>query len=821
MTRTAENAVSGADRTVFHYSVERTAVVGMRQFVELRDADLIASFSQLLTDQSRARDLESRVSDALYDLVPQASPAERSKVIRFRRDVFNRRTKWLKAHEVRDFVSDMDAAAAQDLAALERRITRLDERHRDIDAALAARLRTENDLLSQIADVPELASAVSLSSPSVWHAHQRLAEDEDQTFPPNLSRALFSYAQRGALKPSPLSTFSKLSIVGPDCAAASPEAHSHMSVAVVRALASALSAHPDWMHAFAFQPNLTLRSQSSTMARLMVPMYQRIEGQYNWRRDDILYVNVGEELVEKVRSLPAGSSAAAVEAHFEGALPIRFLVDTGLILPVLPWSTSEGDGLKSLVHALPADAELTRSLSTLAEDIDGLSEAAPDRRITIQSEARQCLKAAFDDIGRVPPIFSRVRDIVRENYVGAASCEHDRAASSLAATAEHVYSEGLFRGVLHDALVQQARELSGRPTGELAIRDVPDFLAQISYGADSVRRYQDTQLEEARLAAQMGDRSALAASRPVIRTASTTPPIGMAIIHHGLESEGGVLDSIGAYGPGQLTRYLREPMRTAVGSELRSWIAAMAPDGTMQVEVSVASDQNDLQRDASGVWPRLQWPVDSCVDPGAVDVSALSIEIDSDDAVSVTVDDGRPVQLLYVGAVPQSLISGPIRNLLALASPYSCAPLDPYELAPLPPVLEHSMLTERQTRDGLVLSRRTLICAAGEVPDALLDGVNSHSVRDLCAMLSGWGFGEEVFVQLVPKQLSFAANPKPFWVSSGSVTSLEVLRHNLVMSRGQHHVKITEALPSVGDAVASGAEFATQTMHLLPGGGVS
>ena len=401
MTRTVGKDEATANHTVFDYSVSRTSVVGIRRFAELRDADLVANFSHLLTEESRARELELRASDALHSLVSRASSEMRIPVIRFRRDVFNRRMKWLKEQAVRDLVSDMNPSAAQDLAELEQILARLGERHREIDEALTDRLETESGLLSQIAEVPELASAVSLSSPSVWQARQRLTRKSEQAFPPNLNRALFTYAQRGALKPSPLSTFTRLSVVGPNCANVAPQAHSHLSVAVVRALVGALSAHPDWMHAFEFQPNLTLSSMSDTTAQIMVPMYQRIEGQYNWRRDDILYANVGAKLADKVRSLPAGSSAIAVEAHFEGTLPIRFLVDSGLVLPVLPWSTSEGDALKGLVDALPLEAQLTRSLRNLAEDIDSLSEAVPERRIVLQREAHQRLKDAFNDLSLI------------------------------------------------------------------------------------------------------------------------------------------------------------------------------------------------------------------------------------------------------------------------------------------------------------------------------------------------------------------------------------------------------------------------------------
>ena len=118
MTRTVGKDEATANHTVFDYSVSRTSVVGIRRFAELRDADLVANFSHLLTEESRARELELRASDALHSLVSRASSEMRIPVIRFRRDVFNRRMKWLKEQEVGDLVSDMNKCAGTDLSGL-------------------------------------------------------------------------------------------------------------------------------------------------------------------------------------------------------------------------------------------------------------------------------------------------------------------------------------------------------------------------------------------------------------------------------------------------------------------------------------------------------------------------------------------------------------------------------------------------------------------------------------------------------------------------------------------------------------------------------
>lgn len=810
--------MSRSSPQVFDHSVKRTAAVGLTQFSALHDSALVASLENLRDAESDVRALESVIVDSLHGLISDAPANNRPALIAFRRDVFNRRRKWLTNLPVKEMVSEADPALRSDLERLERAFEHFTALTDHVATRLEARAAEESSHVLGISSQQELAAALVLSSPSVWSARERIAADPHKVSA-KLKRSLFAYVQRGALKPAPLSTFATLMIEGPNSPSVAPVPEAHVSVTVARALVNALCVHEEFRDSFGFMPNVTLRVSSPRASRLISPMYQRIEGQFDWRRDDVLHAELPEAVAHQVMTLPRGASGSDVEEHFAGTASLRFLVDTGMILPVLPWHTTGDCALTQLAAALPPHHELTRTLHETAESVAELPRSTPNRRIEIQSGVQRDLGRAFAALDRVTPVSAQVRDVIRENSVGAASAESSAGEVDLAGTAAEVYEEGLFRGLLHDALIRHTRQIIGKPHGHAVIQDVPELLAQLSYGAESVTRYQSTQMDEAALAEDLQDRRQLSVARPVRTTASTPPPIGMAIIHHGLGAGTSVLDTLGAYGPGQFTRYLRGQLRASIAGELRSWVSGMTPQGTDLVEVTVATDQNDLQRDASGIWPGLKWPLDSHPDAGEITIDDLVISIDADDAVTITTRQGRPVQLMYVGAVPQTLISGPVRNLLALASPWSFLPLDTSEFKPAPAVLEHPVMHERRTRNGLVLARRTLECEMSEVPSSFLDKVTAQSLRALFETLSSWGFGDEVFVQLVPKTLSFAAAPKPSWVSCGSLASLESLRHEMLQSRGRHHLRITEALPSVGESIAAGAEAMTQTVHLLRGGG--
>lgn len=812
--------MSGISRGVFDLAVRRTAAVGLREFADLQDSGLLTALENLSTATADALELESRITDSLHELVSKTAAEGRPALIAFRRDVFNRRLRWLQNQAARDMVSEASPVLRGDLDRLQQVIESLKALTGQLTAQLRSRKAEEDSLLVQLSGQHELAAALALSSQSVWAARDRVVQSDSQKLSAKLMRSLFAYVQRGTLKPAPLSTFTTLTVEGPDSPTVSPAAQAHVSVTAVRALVEGLCTHEEFKDFFGFMPNTTLLVHGKRAARVISPMYQRIEGQFNWRRDDVLHVELPQAVAHQALKLPQGASGSAVEEHFAGTASLRFLVDAGLILPVMPWQTAALSPLTELVGALPPKHKVTSILRETVETVAELSISTPSRRAEIQGGVQRNLGQVFDSLGRVTPLFAQVRDVVRENSVGAVPIEPPEGQVELAFTAAQIYREGLFRSVLHDALVQHARAIVGKPHGLAVISDVPEILAQLSHGAESVQRYQTTQMEEVALAHQLGSRQEVAAARPVRITASTPPPIGMAIIHHGSTAGTGVLDTLGAYGPGQFTRYLHGPIRTTLAERLRRWTGTMTPDGTHLLEVTAATDQNDLQRDASGVWPGLKWPLDPHLDSGETEVNDLVLVIDEDDSVTVTTRQGRPLQLMYVGVVPQTLISGPVRNLLALASPWSFVPLDTSELTPAPAVLERPILREREARDGLVLARRSLECEISELPSSFLDGVTARSLQELFTALGQWGFGQEVFVQLVPKTLSFAAAPKPSWVSCGSLSSLEVLRHDLVRGRGRHHLKITEALPAVGDSVAEGTDAMTQTMHLLAGRGI-
>lgn len=811
--------MTGTPPSVFDHSVRRTAAGDLRRFAALHDSRLVTTLEDFRVADARARELETGITDSLHELVSETAAAGRPALIALRRDIYNRRHRWLQNETAKEMVSEADSALSADLERLQRVLTRLQTITDQLTAQLGSRRAEEDSLLVQLSGQHDLAAALVLASPSVWGARDRVVESGSQKLPAKLMRSLFAYIQRGTLKPAPLSTFTALTVEGPQSPSVPPAAEAHVSVTAVRALVNALCTHEEFKDSFGFMPNSTLLVHGARATRVISPMYQRIEGQFNWRRDDVLHVELPEAVAHQALTLPQGVSGSKVEEHFSDTASLRFLVDTGIVLPLMPWHATAASPLAELVDALSPEHQVTSTLQETVEVVASLPISTPSRRIEIQGGVRQNLGRVFDTLGRVTPVFAQVRDVVRENFVGAAPAQSPEDHVELASTAAQIYREGLFRGVLHDALVQHTREIVGKPRGPVLIKDVPDVLAKLSYGAESVQRYQTTQMEEVALADQLGSRQEIAAARPVRITASTPPPIGMAIIHH-VPAGAGVLDTLGAYGPGQFTRYLHGPIRTALADRLRRWASAMTPDGACLMEVTAATDQNDLQRDASGVWPSMKWPLDPHAEAGETELNDLMLAIDEDDAVTVSTRQGRPVQLMYVGAVPQALISGPVRNLLALASPWSFVPPDTSEFTPAPAVLEHPIVREREARNGLVLARRTLECEMSALPSSFLDGVTAQSLQELFAALGQWGFGQEVFVQLIPKMLSFAAAPKPSWVSCGSLSSLEALRHDLVRGRGRHHLRITEALPAVEDSIAAGTDAMTQTMHLLAGQGV-
>src|SRR5699024_9935244 len=504
---------------------------------------------------------------------------------------------------------------------------------------------------------------IALTSPSAWRAIEGSLPTNRPAVRRKLARTLLMYAQRGALKPGPLSTFTELNVCGPMAPDRTAHPTALLAISAVRCILHALSVADEFKEYFSFASNPTLLQMDDERARLTVPMYQRIENQFNWRRDDVAIAEVPGWLTRRLNSLPPGSTGNEVEEHVGHETSLRVLVDTVLVLPLLPWYT----------------------LAVVA----------------VNSK----LSGVYQYLGRTPPVFVAGHDVVRENFLGSKNAKMKRSLMRSVETAQEVYREGLHRGVLHDALIAHAREIMGTPKGTVVIDDLEYLLSHLSYGAATVQRYQSTMHEEMALLTRFSTRQDLSDSRPVIETPSTPPAIGMAIIQEHPAGGPDVLDSIGPYGPGQFTRYTETSLRQVTNEELRSWVDDQVDASAYVLEVTTATDQNDLQKDAASVWPALRWPLDTHRrDGGEVPLADLVLTIDQDDAVTLRDRTDQPVSLVYVGVVPIELISGPIRNLISLASPWAFSPIDagPYEIPPQK--ISEPIIRERETRKNLVLS---------------------------------------------------------------------------------------------------------------------
>ncbi len=803
---------------VFDYFVERISSLPIPQFAQLRDVSVLDGIARLSELSATAESLEQEISDDLYEIVPDLSSATRATVISFRRDIFNRRERWRSDQRVFEILRSVRSELLRKISVLDTTLVEHATLSEKLGRQLHARELEESELLIGLSTTPLIASAIALTSPSAWRAIEGSLPTNRPAVRRKLARTLLMYAQRGALKPGPLSTFTELNVCGPMAPDRTAHPTALLAISAVRCILHALSAADEFKEYFSFASNPTLLQMDDERARLTVPMYQRIENQFNWRRDDVAIAEVPGWLTRRLNSLPPGSTGNEVEEHVGHETSLRFLVDTGLVLPLLPWETVAGAPQADLRRLIPEDHHLNGVLADVERVTREIPSASAAQRSKAVAAVNSKLSGVYQYLGRTPPVFVTGHDVVRENFLGSKNAKMKRSLMRSVETAQEVYREGLHRGVLHDALIAHAREIMGTPKGTVVIDDLEYLLSHLSYGASTVQRYQSTMHEEMALLTRFSTRQDLSDSRPVIETPSTPPAIGMAIIQEHPAGGPDVLDSIGPYGPGQFTRYTETSLRQVTNEELRSWVEDQVDASAYVLEVTTATDQNDLQKDAASVWPALRWPLDTHRrDGGEVPLADLVLTIDQDDAVTLRDRTDQPVSLVYVGVVPIELISGPIRNLISLASPWAFSPIDagPYEIPPQK--ISEPIIRERETRKNLVLSRHTIECEISDLPRAFLDGVTPGAVQKLFSRFSDWGLGEEIYVKTVPKTLSFAASPKPSWVSLGSVASLQSLRHTLRRESGTHHLQITEALPTVCDYTEAGVDAVTQTMHLVGG----
>ena len=199
-----------------------------------------------------------------------------------------------------------------------------------------------------------------------------------------------------------------------------------LAISAVRCILHALSAADEFKEYFSFASNPTLLQMDDERARLTVPMYQRIVNQFNWRRDDVAIAEVPGWLTRRLNSLPPGSTGNEVEEHVGHETSLRFLVDTGLVLPLLPWETVAGAPQADLRRLIPEDHHLNGVLADVERVTREIPSASAAQRSKAVAAVNSKLSGVYQYLGRTPPVFVTGHDVVRENFLGSKNAKMKR-----------------------------------------------------------------------------------------------------------------------------------------------------------------------------------------------------------------------------------------------------------------------------------------------------------------------------------------------------------------------------------------------------------
>ncbi|MDJ1132798.1 hypothetical protein [Streptomyces iconiensis] len=428
---------------------------------------------------------------------------------------------------------------------------------------------------------------------------------------------------------------------------------------------------------FETEPN---RSPREVAGRLLVllPSYGG-PGEAAWRTDEVADASRHRALVEEIGTWPRATIAATLE-RIGGADPfggfVR-LLDTGWLRLVLPWETGEERPLLALARRLErlADPALLHTARCLRTLDDGAAELAgldgPARAAAVERLARR-VAGGPEEAPRPAVPYTVYEDTLSDVpvHLTAPAVRED-----LTALGERIRPY-VFRSHLYDWMRDEfvaAYGSGGR------CRDAFAFLWRLAAAPDF-----DSKLFQAlRRDHQESGSPTERAWLPV--SASSAPPT-TAVLYQ--IAAGGPDDLargrhrtvVNQYnsGVGGLLARFRRLLDTPAPSgdlteQLRDWIGGLFPEAAPR-EVTLSGDVNGMHEAAEGVLPPLRWPNEPARSDEAYDPEArVALRHDpADDTLTLTLADeaDRVVAPVYLGVVPQHLVPGPARLLLCLADPW-------------------------------------------------------------------------------------------------------------------------------------------------------
>jgi hypothetical protein len=775
----------------------------------LRAPRTLAALGREAAARTAAERLGVQLGAALHDAVPSLDQAARRAALRIRRGVHNARP-----------VADADLVARLPEPSRIRyeqwRARMADaERHAaKADACCAAELREAAAATLRALRQPAVLAGLALAGPQF--VEELLGTAAADLRPGSrIGRSAFAYLCRTAVKTSPFSTLTTLAAAGFEAtgpavgSAAGPAPAGPAGAAALRTVSPALAMAVEVRRAFAVHPgpaealpvlgNPSVRRVDGRWLA-MVPRYFCAAG-YFFREDEVADVGLYEPVIGVLPRVPTplGDWVAGLSGAGDGALAFgRRLVETGLLLPVVPWNDADPAPFAALREQLdPAGAAAAvRELASAERDL--ATAGGVRSRIAAERRLRAAGRRTVEATGRPAPHWFAdaptyhefladpdAPDVLLPEPVRGDLC---RLADELAGT--------VVRAPLYDELVRRfvlRYGDGGRCT------DLLDFL------------YACTPQEP--VPPLPPARAAAPAEPPAPRGHGTLSPVAHTVFFQ-IAAEDRDAVAAGAYrlvvnrvcqGVGGLIgRWAAIPaLRDRLFAGLDHWHRA-AYQGRRVYRLSAGADWASAQRLAPGR-PRLAWPSDlpsTAADPDSVPLSELTLVHDRHDGTLQAYGPGdEPVAFTYFGVTPEHLLSGPVRALLTLTDPWiTLARVDAERRAydPPRPSGDGVSFTPRTVRGRLVLSR-----ARWRVPATLLprpaagETAAGGSAARLLARADRWrrahGLPAEVYWSAGYPD---GTRTKPMWLAFDSPAALWAL-HKAVRP-DQPAVDLVEALPGSG-----------------------
>lgn len=789
--------------------------------VSALDGLLTTRLNSAVDEVSHRRHAAENASDAavdvLYDAVPGLDTELRRAALDLKRDAHNDREPDVQPGVVTDVVAELDEPG--DDAVLgwyeaQRAVTRAED---EADEAF------EQDVASIAAFVDgwmgddAISRAVALASPAFSRAldDQPVSGVTDPTS--RTMRTAVGYLCRAAVKPSPFSWFTTLQLGrvqrhlptgDPTPALASARSQVHVVQALACEIVDVMARHGVGVDDWELLPNAFVDAdEDAGPVWTFVPMYQFLQDNFFWRRDDVVDARQYQHLVEVVARHGRGTLSEWRDALATEGLPpavLPRLLDTRALRPVLPPALPDTMPVESLADELDAHhgaevAAVAAGLRSLRSTVLELPDADAGERVDLLDDVAHAATDLFSGLEQPRPQWLDPTQLVYENVRG----DHDVVSlgedvvDDLSVVAD-VLSPRLFRGHLHDHV--RAIFLEDVGAGGTC-EDILGFVARHTAGEEAIQRFQVTAMQDQAVSDDE------VAQRSVVTGPGVLPPTALVMFQLVARDAAAiaagdyrlVVNDVSLGGLGYFCRYRGLMEEDRLADDLGTWLTARA-DGARLLEAPVALDYNGLQHRSSALLPQLRWPTEMTQLEEAVPPDELVLTHDAQSDRLVLADrGGTPVALTYTGVVPTTLISGPVRHLLAVSSPWALDhhPRDRFRDTPRPaPAPDDVVESPRVTEGRVVLQRRCWRMPRAAFPLADTDSIDRHAMTAFDRWRSKHDMPAELFVRVERRSQDFGPNPKPLWLHTASPPALAKVARSVTADVSS--VLVVEALPARG-----------------------